>query len=283
MKKTIKRLWSLLLAACMVFSVFPAGTAFAAEVENYLILADSYDSLGTWEVVTGEEDAWVTVGRLRGQKDKDASDTKPAVATIDVKTAGTYYLWVNDKQFNTNDYTTRYFNISVNGTQLSKTFGQVKPSATGFYWEGPYEVTLTAGTNTIQALDTSAWYANLNGILLTPDAALDPSSMTYAEIEEVSTKKSVEIQVDLMEDVTISTDFPGGSVIVKSKQEGVVTFEPDMTGHDYSSGTWFYWNFKVTSTTDRTVTFKTNARYLGDGGPLYSTDEKNLDIFDPQE
>ena len=47
MKKTIKRLWSLLLAACMVFSVLPAGTAFAAEAEKTLALEQDPSAIPT--------------------------------------------------------------------------------------------------------------------------------------------------------------------------------------------------------------------------------------------
>lgn len=250
--------------------------------ENYLILSDSYDTLGNWTVVQADaKDDWNNA-HLKGGEDRADHSATPAVATIDDVTAGTYYLWVNDKQFNTADYTTRFFNLEVNGTELSHTFGQVKPAATGYYWEGPFEVTLNDGTNTIKVLDTSGWWANLNGILLTDNAELNPAEKTYAQIEAMSTKKTVvpaEPEVDEMEDVTISTDHPGGGVLLQSKQDGVITFTTDMTGHDYSSGNWFYWNFKVTSEIDRTVTFKTNARYLGDSGPVYSTDGENWDYL----
>ena len=252
---------------------------------NYLILADSYDTLGNWTVKTGETGVF-SVGRLAGSTDRpNTHEETPAVATIDNVTAGTYYLWVNDKQFAANDYKTRFFNLELNGTKLIHTFGQVKPAATGYYWEGPIEVTLNDGTNTIKALDTSGWYANLNGILLTNKKSLNPAELPYAYLSIISTKKTVvptEPEVDKMEDVTISTDHPGGGVKVKEKKEGVVTFEPDMTGHDNSSGHWFYWNFKATSTTDRTVTFKTDDNYYGDSGPLYSTDGENWDYLCPK-
>ena len=143
-------------------------------------------------------------------------------------------------------------------------------------------MTLIDGTNTIQALDTSLDWPNIGGILLTNKATLKPAELPYAYLSAISTKKTVvptEPEVDKMEDVTISTDHPGGGVKVTSMQDDKVTFEPDMTGHDYSSGNWFYWNFKATSTTDRTGTFQTNSRYYGDSGPLYSTDGKNWDYL----
>lgn len=255
------------------------------KANNYLILSDSYDTLGNWTVVNATaKDDWNNA-HLKGAEDKVAHSTTPAVATIDDVPAGTYYLWVNDKQFNSDDYKTRFFKVEVNGTAVDHVFGQVKPAATGYYWEGPFEVTLSAGTNTVKALDTSGWWANLNGILLTDDAELKPADMTYEQIEAASVKKTVTPsapQVDNMEDVTISTDHPGGGVKLSSKKDGTVTFTTDMSGHDYSSGNWFYWNFKATSTTDRTVTFKTDARYLGDSGPLYSIDGENWDYLCPK-
>ena len=279
MKQTYKRLWSLLLAACMVFSVLPAGTAFAAEAENYLVLADSFDSLGTWTVNDESGIAEWNNLRLVGTTEKQPASTEPALATISVETAGTYYLWVNCKHFlASQEPSRRFFNVSVNGTQVDRTYGQVQVSSSeaAYEWEGPIAVNLTVGTNTVSLLDTSGDWANYAGILLTNDAELDPAELTYQEVLDISVKKTVvpaEPEVDKMEDVTISTDFPGGGVVVVSKENNVITLDQDLSQSIEGEYHWFYWNFKVTSQTDRLVKFNFKwASSIGDGGVLYSTD-----------
>ena len=246
--------------------------------KHYLILADSYDRLGSWELVNDDtaKDAW-NGSRLRGKIDKADHSNTPAVATIDNVTAGTYYLWVNSKQFTSSQTPeSRFFYVSVNGTKIAQKFGTTPRSAAGYAWEGPIEVTLTDGTNTIRALDGSGWYANLNGILLTQDAALNPAEKTTAEIEEMSIHKTVtpstDDPVDPMDDVTIDFDFAGGGVKFISKQDGVVTLTPDLSDFG-GSYPWFYWNIKVKSETARTITFQFQwGSSIGDGGVLYSTD-----------
>ena len=245
--------------------------------KHYLILSDSYDSLGSWELVNDDtaKDAW-NGSRLRGKTDKADHSSTPAVATIDNVTAGTYYLWVNSKQFaSTQAPESRYFHVSVNGAKIAQKFGTTPRSAAGYAWEGPIEVTLTEGTNTIRALDSSGWYANLNAIFLTQDAALNTAEKTTAEIEKISIHKTVKPSSgDPMDDVTIDFDFAGGGGKLVSKQDGVVTLDQDLDDCIPTEYHWFYWNFKATSKTDRTVTFKFKwSQSLGDGGALYSTDD----------
>ena len=86
-----RRITSLLLTIFMIVSMVPVITVYAedAVAENYLILANDYDNLGTWSIVTGEEGSWDNVGYITGLKNKKPAEASSAVATVNVKIAGT--------------------------------------------------------------------------------------------------------------------------------------------------------------------------------------------------
>ena len=51
--------------------------------------------------------------------------------------------------------------------------------------------------------------------------------------------------------VEISTDYPGGNVIVLANESGQVRLKPDLRG----GRDWFYWNFEATADQPGTVEF----------------------------
>lgn len=70
------------------------------------------------------------------------------------------------------------------------------------------------------------------------------------------------------QEIKISSDFPGGNIVVNKISADTVWLKPDLT---FTEGQWFYWYFKVSGISGRQVVFKFEqnnvfAKY----GPAYS-------------
>lgn len=66
----------------------------------------------------------------------------------------------------------------------------------------------------------------------------------------------------------INADFPGGNIVVNKISGDTVWVKPDLS---FISGQWFYWYFKVSGISGKTVTFKFDQRdVFGKYGPAYS-------------
>jgi hypothetical protein len=70
--------------------------------------------------------------------------------------------------------------------------------------------------------------------------------------------------------VAIDADFPGGNVILDRIDPRDVFLHQDLRD---TSGTWFYWHFRVSGAAGRTLAFHfTRGKVLGPQGPCYSLD-----------
>lgn len=68
--------------------------------------------------------------------------------------------------------------------------------------------------------------------------------------------------------VEISIDFPGGNVLVKRITNDTVWLNPDLSD---TEGEWFYWYFKASNISGRTITFKFEQKNVfAKYGPGYS-------------
>ena len=66
----------------------------------------------------------------------------------------------------------------------------------------------------------------------------------------------------------VTADFPGGNVVVKSITNDTVRFEPDLA---HTEGLWFYWYFKISGISGKTVTFVSgHNNVFTKFGPAYS-------------
>ena len=127
-------------------------------------LADSFGELGTWH----RDGVY-----LQGTS-VESSETRPAVLEVLVKKSGTYRLWVNARDFSTNQPGTRYFHASVDGVLSTVTFGQ--HGQDGFQWTDGGTFELEAGIHRIELLDSSCFYARCSGIILSQDLNFVPTS-----------------------------------------------------------------------------------------------------------
>ena len=72
--------------------------------------------------------------------------------------------------------------------------------------------------------------------------------------------------------LVISSDFPGGNVIVDKIEADAVFLRPNPKG---GAPDWFYWYFSVQNARDRTITFRFPAKVIGVRGPAVSFDRGN--------
>ncbi len=114
---------------------------------------------------------------LRGKTNEDGQPTDvttdDAIAEVNILTGGKYKIWVNSKDYATNQPGSRYFNVAVDGVRGDKLFGT--HGKEGFLWEelGVYD--LDAGTHQIALQDTSGFYARCQGIIISGDMNYVPS------------------------------------------------------------------------------------------------------------
>ncbi|MBR3941716.1 MAG: hypothetical protein IKJ55_00025, partial [Clostridia bacterium] len=241
------------------------------ETSPYLILATDFETLGSWTSEVSGDNTAFSSSMLLGLSSKGA--TTPATYAINCSEPGTYKLWVRGKNFEKTPGK-RYFNVAVNGVQSETDFGFVEKD--GCYWEDGGTVTLTKGENIVSVIDSSCYYARMDAILLTKDVSYVPSE-NYTELTATANKiQKLPLSLtesDFMRDVTIDEDFSGGNILVDGMKQNIIYVRPDLSD---TSTDWFYWNFKATSETDRTVTFKIDGNYIiSASGVAFSYDDEN--------
>ncbi len=66
----------------------------------------------------------------------------------------------------------------------------------------------------------------------------------------------------------ISSDFPGGNIVVNKISEDTVWLEPDLS---FTEGKWFYWYFKISNISGKKISFKfSNNDLFAKYSPAYS-------------
>ena len=70
------------------------------------------------------------------------------------------------------------------------------------------------------------------------------------------------------QNIKISSDFPGGNIVVNKIEGDTVWLKPDLS---FTKGDWFYWYFKISGISGKTITFKFDQnRVFAKYGPAYS-------------
>ncbi|MDD2382431.1 MAG: M14-type cytosolic carboxypeptidase, partial [Mariniphaga sp.] len=68
--------------------------------------------------------------------------------------------------------------------------------------------------------------------------------------------------------IKVTSDFPGGNIVVSRIEGDTVWLEPNLS---FTQGKWFYWYFKVSGISGKTVRFQFNENNLfAKYGPAYS-------------
>lgn len=141
------------------------NVSIADSVKNqyFYIASNSFLDIGSWNI---------DGNNIKGRMDEDVSKTQPAIAKVNVVRPGSYRLWVRAKDFATNQQGTRYFNAAVDDMKSEKTFG--KHGQEGFIWEDGGTFELTEGEHTLSLIDSSAFFARCEGVILTDDMDFVP-------------------------------------------------------------------------------------------------------------
>lgn len=243
--------------------------------DSFTIVTESFSDLGSW-TKSANVNAFENL-QLYGVT-SGPNTSIPAKLSFSAQ-KGTYRVWVHSLNF-TDRPAARCFNIGINGSTLAKTFGQV--GTDGFSWEDGGTVELNGETK-LELQDTSGFFAKLDAIVLTKDLSFTPPA-SYAQLlkkapllKDYTTKLEKE---NMMTDFSLDKNYPGGNYLLKNKENNTVSISTDRS--DTSRDSWFYWNFKATSETERTVTFKLSGcdQVLSASGAAYSLDNgKNWDYL----
>jgi hypothetical protein len=163
---------------CMVAICCGSIGAVAQAQTAYLLEAEDFQFKGGWQVekVPGAPVSNHTILRVFSGKVK-APD---ALTVIDIKTAGTFAIWVRTPDYPANQPGTRLFQVAVNGQPLEKESGQ--HGKEGYYWEKAGTAVLDAGENVISLRDTKSNFGRCDAILLT-GGNVDPNNEQLAALQ----------------------------------------------------------------------------------------------------
>ncbi|MDF2925663.1 MAG: hypothetical protein K0R57_4577 [Paenibacillaceae bacterium] len=143
--------------------------------DHIFITPKDFTSLGTWsyDVSQGYNSVCLFGLQIDESKIGTAADIPavPAEVPFEVTSAGEYRIWFHTKDFKTSPGL-RYFEAEVNGQRLPQVFGQ--HGQDGWKWEDGGVIDLQPGQSNIKLIDTSRFYARIDGILLTSDTVLTP-------------------------------------------------------------------------------------------------------------
>lgn len=144
----------------------------------YLVEAEDFQFKGGWQVekVPGIAVSNHTILRVFSGKVK-APD---ALTVINIKTAGTFAVWVRTPDYPANQPGTRLFQVAVNGQALENESGQ--HGKEGYYWEKAGTAALDAGENVITLRDTKGNFGRCDAILLT-GLNVDPNEEKLAALQ----------------------------------------------------------------------------------------------------
>jgi len=197
----MKKVLSLILVICMLIPTLGI-TPLAAGNDPVLFLDASHfaNNLGTWkmldETAKGSTITYCLVGTAEDMPDA----TSPAAAAIEIPESGEYTVWANTRDFTTASGN-RYSNISINGKTLEKVIGKTGDDNWTFIKLGT--VNLEKGEAIIRLLDTGAYWARVQGIVLAKDKKYVPDNIS----ELASKNRAVSLDIEIPE-----TDSKGNEV-----------------------------------------------------------------------
>jgi len=190
MKKVVNLLCYVVCFALML-GFFNIGIKAEADtVEQYFVLAEDFDSAGTWTLTAKDTLSGDSVPAIFGDyvfdglRSYNENAYTSADHTINIQKAGTYRVWVRGMTHSVvsgND-TSWKFKAAIDNTQLSATFGGYTGTNT-YVWQDGGTIELSAGSHVFKLQDVYANYAKFNAFFITSDTELVPSE-DYATFQE---------------------------------------------------------------------------------------------------
>jgi hypothetical protein len=127
-----------------------------------------FTNLGTWSLdVLSQGYASVSLIGLSNR----STPAQPAETYVHIHEAGEYRVWVHSKDFAASPGT-RFFEVELDGKRLPTTFG--KHGHEGWKWEDGGIVYLEPGPVKLSLVDTSRFFARVDGVFITPQLDLMP-------------------------------------------------------------------------------------------------------------
>ncbi|MBI4976355.1 MAG: hypothetical protein HZC28_02675 [Spirochaetes bacterium] len=150
----------------------PAATVTAVHknMPVYLwIEAENFTLPGGWKTMSDSG-----TGVLLGGSDSNARpDETSAVTVFNAPQDGSFRLWVRAKDYAKQNPGTRKFAVSVNGVRTAMEFGN--HGKEGYEWQDGGVFALRKGQTVLMLLDTTAFFARCDKLLLTLDHNYKPS------------------------------------------------------------------------------------------------------------
>ncbi len=155
----MKKLLALVLVLCMVFPSLPV--LGATDVNIFVSPKDFEGHMGTW-VFPSEGGSFN--GLIKATDAFKPALSRSAAVDVEIPADGEYFVFVR-----TRDYASmqgsRYCMLAVGGKKFDKVLG--KHAVDGWAWEEVGSVTLKKGNATVELIDTAAYNARIEGIVLT--------------------------------------------------------------------------------------------------------------------
>jgi hypothetical protein len=148
------------------FALLAGGAAQAATIG---IEGEAFQFYGDWKY----ENSIVKSSNTGYLFASPTGAVRPAVTAVSIPQAGVYHLWVRSIDFPDFLPGRRRCTVSVDGTTSTLEFGDSNNA--DWTWEPGGDFTLPAGNVLIAIHDTTHYYARVDAVLLTTDAALSPS------------------------------------------------------------------------------------------------------------
>ena len=166
MKKSI----ALLLVLCLLVPMMNFTVSAASNTTIFIRPKQFENNTGTWEIKNDQKKGAI-LEVLIGVSGGNSSETLPASICFDLPQAGQYTVWGLTRDF-TDVPGNRYCNLEVNGKFLDTIIGNT--GIDEWTWVKAGVLDLPKGETTVNVLDTGAYTARLQGIILTTDKNLVP-------------------------------------------------------------------------------------------------------------
>lgn len=162
------------LSRYVIFAVTACLFSVSISAQNgYLLEAEDFQFKGGWQL---EKASGNTILRVFAGKVKAAD----ALTVINIKTAGTFTVWVRTPDYPANKPGTRLFRVAVNEQPLENESG--RHGKEGYYWEKAGVTRLDAGENVIALQDTRGNFGRCDALFFSP-AGLDPNTLPPAALQ----------------------------------------------------------------------------------------------------
>ncbi len=146
-----------------------AGSRKSSGIDLW-IEAERFANKGGWTTAWDQQAACLLGHMGRGQV--KAESDREATTQIEIPQAGDYVLWVRSRDFGSRPGPKRTFRVAVGEQTSEAEFGA--HGEDGWAWQKGGSFHVDAGVVTLRLIDTSAYYARCDKLLLTTDPKFTP-------------------------------------------------------------------------------------------------------------